>query len=33
VPNNMFFQKIFRRRPGKKTLELEEQLHRPDPTE
>jgi len=32
VPNNMFFQVIFKRRHGQSTSDLESQLHKPTPT-
>ena len=33
IPNNMFFQKVFKRHPGKKVVELEDQLAKSKPTE
>jgi small-conductance mechanosensitive channel len=31
IPNNMFFQRIFKRRPGEQVMPLEEQLRQPPP--
>jgi len=31
IPNNMFFQKVFRIRQGKKSVDLDVQLHQPKP--
>lgn len=31
IPNNMFFQKVFKRYPGKKVVDLEDQLARDQP--
>jgi small-conductance mechanosensitive channel len=33
IPNNMFFQKIFKRRVGRGGISLENQLHQTQPTE
>lgn len=33
IPNNMFFQKIFKRRIGREAISLQNQLHQTGPTE
>lgn len=33
IPNNMFFQRMFKCRPGNQTVDLNEQFHAPTPTE